>query len=151
MSLPRSHPLRSLAQADHHSHVGLGHRRLDATAVAHRAARHHQFDAVMASLRNLYGNTNVSPPKTAISTEAMDSGLGLQHVQCTASGLDITVQFSKTSRAPARVSLAARKDALCPVQAFRHYREFLARLRLPTGPSDPLFVHCVLKPATNGP
>ena len=137
--------------------------------------RHNQFDAVMASLRNLYGNTNVSTPKTALTTadlvaiynqldtryfehardwcacllaffgllrisEYMSSGLRVGHVQYTTTGLDLTIQFSKTSRAPAHVSLAARQDALCPVRAFRHYLDFLVRLKLPSGPNEPLFI-----------
>jgi hypothetical protein len=138
--------------------------------------RHRQFDAVMASLRNLYGDNNVNTPKAALTVddlvaihsrldtryfehardwcacliaffgllrigEYMDSGLHIRHVQASASSLDITIQFSKTSRAPVQIALSARPDALCPVRAFRHYREFLTRLRLPADPDSALFVY----------
>ena len=73
-------------------------------------------------------------------SEYMDSGLRIQHVQSSAFSLDITIQFSKTSRAPVRISLSAREDVFCPVRAFKHYREFLTRLRLPTDPNSALFV-----------
>lgn len=55
-------------------------------------------------------------------------------------GLDIVIRRSKTSSQPARISLAARPDALCPVAALRHYASFFAVLHIPSGPRDPLFV-----------
>ena len=51
----------------------------------------------------------------------MDAGLRIQHVRLAApdaggkpSGLDIVIQYSKTSRTPAQISICSRVDALCP-------------------------------------
>lgn len=122
------------------------------------------YDTVLASLFNLYGNSNVSTPKTAVTAEDldalytlldlryfehardwsayllafygllrigeyMDGGLRIGHVTPTASGLDITIQFNKTSKAPTTISVAARSDNRCPLRAFTHYRAFLTTLR----------------------
>ena len=72
--------------------------------------------------------------------EYMDAGLRVRHVRPEAASLEITVQYSKTCRSPAQVSVSARNDQLCPLRAFLHYRGFLARLGLATGPDSALFV-----------
>jgi integrase len=55
-------------------------------------------------------------------------------------GLDIVIRRSKTTTQPVRISLALRPDILCPLAALRHYASFFPLLRIPCGPSDPLFV-----------
>ena len=79
--------------------------------------------------------------------EYMDAGLRLRHVRLAApgadgkpGGLDIVTQYSKTSRAPKQISVCSRVDALCSVDAFVHYRQFLDILCLPTSADSPLFV-----------
>jgi hypothetical protein len=72
--------------------------------------------------------------------EYMDSGLRFSHVQSTPYGLDITIPFSKTSRVPAIVTLAARTDELCPALAFATYVAFFPSLGLPCHPHSPLFI-----------
>jgi hypothetical protein len=73
-------------------------------------------------------------------SEYMDAGLRVQHVRPQAASLEITVLYSKTCRSPAQVSISARADQLCPLRAFLHYRDFLARLGLVAGPNSALFV-----------
>ena len=72
--------------------------------------------------------------------EYMDAGLRVRLVRPEAASLEITVLYSKTCRSPAQVSVSARSDQLCPLRAFLHYRGFLARLGLATGPDSALFV-----------
>ena len=71
--------------------------------------------------------------------EYMDSGLRFSHVQSTRHGLDITIPFSKTSRVPAVVSVAARSDELCPARAFVLVRRVLSGSRSPVLTRTP---HC---------
>lgn len=73
--------------------------------------------------------------------EYMDARLRHGHVRAAADGLTVTVLYSKTSLAPRYIALAARSDALCPVQAFLHYRAFLARLAIAAGPDDAVFIY----------
>jgi hypothetical protein len=73
-------------------------------------------------------------------SEYMDAGLRVRHVRPEADSLEITVLFSKTSRSPTQVSLSARSDQLCPLRAFLHYRDFLARLQIATSPNSALFM-----------
>ena len=72
--------------------------------------------------------------------EYCDGRLLIGDVSAQAYGLDVVVRRSKTSLQPARISLAARPDALCPVAALRHYASFFPMLDIPCSPRDPLFV-----------
>ena len=73
-------------------------------------------------------------------SEYMNAGLRVRHVQRVAAGLDVTVLCSKTSAAPATISVSCRNDILCPLRAFNGYYDFLKRLNLSQRQDDPLFV-----------
>jgi hypothetical protein len=72
--------------------------------------------------------------------EYCDGALLIGDVSSQPYGLDIVIRRSKTSSQPARISIAARPDALCPVAALRHYASFFPLLHIPSSPRDPLFV-----------
>jgi hypothetical protein len=72
--------------------------------------------------------------------EYCEGALLISDVSAQSYGLDIVIRRSKTSTQPARISLAARPDALCPAAALRHYASFFPVLNIPCGPLDPLFV-----------
>ena len=72
--------------------------------------------------------------------EYMDAGLRTRHVVVTDAGLDITIQFSKASRAPQTISIARNNGYACPRAAYLHYRGFLDLLGLAAHPDDALFV-----------
>jgi hypothetical protein len=58
-------------------------------------------------------------------SEILDSRLAFSHIQIHATGMSITIPFSKTSLQPHTVHLCRRDDLLCPVLAFVRYRSFI--------------------------
>lgn len=63
------------------------------------------------------------------------------HVQRTADGVMLTLNYSKTSLQPSRIDIAARDDILCPARALAAYRAFFAAYpALPHAAADPFFI-----------
>lgn len=58
-------------------------------------------------------------------SEIIDLRLKFHHIVVHATGMSITIPYSKTNLQPHTVHLCARDDYLCPVQAFVHYRSFV--------------------------
>jgi hypothetical protein len=72
--------------------------------------------------------------------EYMGGALLHEHVSVTSLGVDLIVLRSKTSNAPAVVSISARDDALCPARAYRRLQGSLACVGLPGGKNVPVFL-----------
>jgi hypothetical protein len=134
--------------------------------------RHDTYQQVVAGLKNYYGDTNPSAPKTALTlsdlcalhahiphstfegardwcaclfaffgllriNEYMNSGLQVQHVRRTESGISLQITFSKTSLIPTGIDIVSRDDELCPSRAYAAYMAFFSS---PPRPTDALFV-----------
>ena len=65
--------------------------------------------------------------------------LKFHHIVVHATGMSITIPYSKTNLQPHTVHLCARDDYLCPVQAFVHYRSFVPT-KLQSIASCPVFL-----------